>query len=171
MKRGKSRGQMQISFGMIFSIILVIVFLGFAFYAIKTFLSFKDQATGGKLIEDLQNDVNNIYENSVKASQPKEYAVPSGTSYVCFIDFSSDSSGPNAGLYSPIKSGVDYINSNFAFYPIDHSGTGSAEIDHLDIEATTAEENPLCFGVNNGKVNLVLKKDFGEALVTIQKVQ
>ena len=40
---------MKISFGMIFSIILIIAFLAFAFYAMKFFLDFKEKQKLGLL--------------------------------------------------------------------------------------------------------------------------
>ncbi len=162
------KAQMQISFGMIFSIILIIVFLGFAFYAIKTFLGFQDESKAGKFIDDLRSDIDRIW-NSAVSSERGEYFVPSGADFVCFIDFSSDAGGENSFLYSEIKNGVDYVNSNFAFYPVEFTGFESAEIEHLDIEKTTVDENPLCIKTSNGKVSFILKKDYGENLVTIAK--
>lgn len=165
-KRG-AKGQMQISFGMIFSIILIILFLGFAFYAIKTFLGFQDSAKAGKFLDDLQSDVNRIW-NSQVSSEQQEYIVPSGINFVCFVDFSSGAIGENAIFYSELKR-AGYSQENLVFYPVElGSGFESKEINHLDIGKTTAGENPLCIKTN-GKVVLRLKKDFGEALVTITK--
>ena len=159
--------QMQLSFGMIFSIILIIAFLGFAFYAIKTFLAFQNDAKAAKLIDDLQSDVNRIWGSSV-SSQPHEYVVPSSADFVCFIDFSSGAKGENDGFYPELEK-VNYGSENLAFYPVKFTGFESKEINHIDIAETTTEENPLCIKTSNGKVSLSLKKDFGEALVTISK--
>ena len=169
MKKGRGRkGQLKLSFGMIFSIFLIIIFLAFAFYAIKVFLGFQNSAKAGKFVSDLQSDVNRVWQ-STQASELEEYPVPSGVDYVCFIDFSSDSRGENSVFYSEIKNGVDYINSNFAFYPVKYQEDWSGKIKNIDIQATTSEENPLCISVNNGKASLYLKRDYGEAQVTIAK--
>ena len=61
MNRGDKSGQMKISFGMIFSIILIIAFLGFAIYAIMTLLEIIDNAKIAKFVEDLQGDVDKMY--------------------------------------------------------------------------------------------------------------
>jgi len=166
-KRGK-KAQMQISFGMIFSIILVVVFLAFAFYAIKTFLNFSDDAKAAKFLNEFQGDVDRIWSSAV-SSETIPYTVPGYVDSVCFIDFSSDAEGENSELYFEIKNKVDYINSNFVFYPIQYNGYESAEIQHIDIEKTTIDENPLCIKEKNGKISPVLRKDYGEALVTVEE--
>jgi len=164
---GQTRGQLQLSFGMIFSIILIIVFLGFAFYAIKIFLEFQDNAKAGRFFDELQSDVDRVWKSS-KSSEQQEYVVPGWADFVCFVDFSSDASGADAVFYSELK-GADYGSENLVFYPVRFKGFESKEINHLEIVETTAEENPLCIKTRSGKVALVLKKDFGEALVTITK--
>ena len=167
-KRGR-KAQMQISFGMIFSIILIIVFLGFAFYAIKTFLGFQNEAKAAKMIDDLKAEVTETWESSV-SSQKQEYLVPSSADFVCFVDFNSDAVGENSALFSELER-TNTGNENFAFYPVEFTGFESAVIEHIDIEKTTAEENPLCIKASNGKVSFILKKDYGEALITIEKEQ
>lgn len=160
------RAQMEMSFGMIFSIILIVVFLGFAFYAIKTFLAFQDNAKAGKFYDGFQADVTTIW--NYQGSSEREYLVPSSADFVCFIDFSSSEKGVDSAFYSELKR-ADYGSENLAFYPVKFTGFESANIEHLNIEKTTENENPLCIKTSNGKVILTLKKDFGEALVTISK--
>ena len=161
------KGQVEMSFGMIFSIILIIVFLGFAFYAIKTFLAFQDSAKAGRFFDQVQGDVDRIWKSS-QSSEQQMYSVQSGADFVCFIDFSSDAKGENSIFYSELER-ADYGSENLAFYPVEFTGFESKEMNHINIEETTAEENPLCIKTSNGKVALTLKKDFGEALVTISK--
>jgi len=165
--RGKNRAQMQLSFGMIFSVILIVVFLVFAFYGIKVFLKFQNNAKAGKFYDNFQSDVERIWRSS-QSSEQQEYVVPSGVEFVCFVDFSSDATGESSGFYTELKR-TDYGSENVAFYPVKFTGFESGEITHIDIEESTAEDNPLCIGARNGRVSLALKKDFGEALVTIEK--
>ena len=40
---------------------------------------------------------------------------------------------------------------------------------NIDINAMLAEEDPFCLEVKNKKVRMILKKGFGETLVTIEK--
>lgn len=168
-KKRQKRAQMQLSFGMIFSIILIIVFLGFAFYAIKTFLKFQDNAKAGRFFDSLQSDIDRVW-NSALSSEQQDYVVPSYAEYVCFVDFSSSAEGTNSVFYSELKN-TGSGTENLAFYPIKFTGFESLELKHIDIIETTDNANPLCIKTSNGKVSLVLKKDFGEALVTIEKAE
>ena len=161
----KKSGQMQISFAMIFSIILITIFLGFAFYAIKVFLKTGDSAKAAKFIDEFQGDIDRIWKSEV-SSETIEYTVPSYVDLICFIDFSANANGKNEKLYAEINNSIDYLNSNFVFYPINYNGYESAKITHLNIQKTTAMENPLCIQTNNNKVSVNLKKDYGENYIT-----
>ena len=48
----KKNGQATISFGMVFSIIMIIIFISFAFYAIQKFLDLQNSAQVGKFGSD-----------------------------------------------------------------------------------------------------------------------
>ena len=142
MKRGR-KGQIKLSFGMIFSIILIIVFLVFAFYAIKVFLGIQNTAQTGKFISDLKSDVDRVWK-STESSEEKEYNLPSKIDYVCFID-------------------DEYEN---LFFQADKFFEGG-QIEHIDISKMTSVEDPYCIENIGGKIKLTLIKEIDEALVTI----
>jgi len=144
MKRGKN-GQIKLSFGMIFSIILIIVFLAFAFYAIKTFLGIQDAAQTGKFINDLKSDIDRVWK-STESSEEKEYVLPSKIDAVCFRD-------------------DEYEN---LFFQSDKFFEGR-QINHIDISKIISIENPFCIENVRGKVKLTLVKKIDEALVTITR--
>ena len=158
---------MKLSFGMIFSIILIIVFLGFGFFAIKTFLGLQSSAGVGKFINDLQSDIDKVWKSS-QASQEEEYSLPSKIEYVCFVDFFSSKRGEKENIYEELKD-TFYEDENMVFYPIGSSDFDSTEMDHIDIEETTKDENPFCIKNVDGKIRVRLQKDFGDALVTITR--
>ena len=55
------------------------------------------------------------------------------------------------------------------FYPIGSSeGLNSKEIKHIDLEKTIAKDNPYCIKNNQGKVRIIIEKQYGEALVTLK---
>ena len=81
----KKRGQMEMSFGMIFSIILIIAFISFAFFAIYKFIDFQNDAKAGRFYDDFQSDIDRIWRSSVSSEQ-KEYSVPGYADFVCFVD-------------------------------------------------------------------------------------
>ena len=167
MKKVGERGEMQISFGMIFSIILIIFFLSFAFFGIRTFLGIQDTAKTTKFLIDLQSDVEKVWKSS-QVSQEKNYLLPGKKSSVCFADFKVQATGENAQIYSELKRAY-YGNENMVFYPVSFDEIGSTEIKYLNLAEITRNENPFCIENINGKVKLRLTKDLSDALVTITR--
>lgn len=169
MKKGgwPRHGQLKISFGMIFSVIMIIIFLTFGFYAIRTFLGIQEKATIGLFIEDFQDDVNNIWQ-SIEGSQEEEYNLPKKIEYVCLIDGDSPKAGKYTDFFSDLKMALIDEN-NIAFYPVGSSGIESSEIKNLDIGEITQNENPFCIENKEGKIRLTLVKETGDAQVKIER--
>ncbi len=137
------KGELNLSFGMIFSIILIIAFIVFAFYAIKKFLDFQDTINIEKFKDDLQADIDNLWRSS-DGSQEVEYNLPRKITAVCFEN-------------------DDYENLYFESERI----WAGKKINHIDIIATLDGEDSACFENINGKVKMTIKKDFSDVLVTI----
>ena len=76
---------MKLSFGMIFSIILIVIFIAFAIYGVKRFLGMQDTVQVEKFKADLQNDIDKIWKAN-QGSQEREYFVPKKIYEVCFVD-------------------------------------------------------------------------------------
>lgn len=164
----KKEGQLKLSFGMIFSIILIAIFVAFAFFAIGKFLDIQNSVLIGKFTADLQSDVDRIWRGS-QGSQLEEYFLPSGVDYVCIINYKESPRGSNVDIYSELEQ-LYFENENLFFYPLGSAqGLGAKETKHLDLNKTTLDSNPLCFEIINGKVKVKIKKEFGEALVTLSK--
>lgn len=144
MKKGK-KAQIKLSFGMIFSIILIIIFLAFAFYAIKIFLGIQDDVQMKKFINDLKSDVDRVWK-STESSEEKEYNLPSKIDYACFRD-------------------DEYEN---LFFQADKFFEGG-QIEHIDISKMTSVEDLYCIENIKGKIKLTLIKEIDEALVTITR--
>ncbi|MBI2043430.1 hypothetical protein HYT25_03510 [Candidatus Pacearchaeota archaeon] len=162
------RGVVNLSFGMIFSIVMIIIFLTFAFYAIQKFLSIQNTAQAGKFVNDLQNDIDRMWKSS-QGEQEQEYTIQGKVRYICFVDYEFSKRGEKENFYDELNQ-VYYGEENLFFYPVG-SGEGfdSAALRHVDIEKTTEIDNPLCFENINGKISFTIKKDFNEALVTISE--
>ncbi|MCW8966116.1 MAG: hypothetical protein OQK82_05460 [Candidatus Pacearchaeota archaeon] len=165
------RGQMKLSFGMIFSIFLIILFISFAFVAIKKFLALGNLAQISGFAENLQDDIDKAWKGT-QSSQVKTYNLPSKIEYICFADYSGYPGGYKGDykeLYSELKQ-IHQEYENFFFYPIGSSeGLESKEIKHINIETITSNNNPLCFRNVEGKITLTIEKEYGEALVVIKK--
>jgi len=140
----QKRGQMKLSFGMIFSIILIIFFIAFAFFAIRKFLGIQDAMKIGQFGDQLQSDIDKLWRGS-QGSQEVEYFLPLKIESVCFVD-------------------NDYENLDF------HSETfiEGKKIEHINITKITSGGD-FCIENINGKVKMTIKKDYGEALVTISE--
>jgi len=154
------RGQVKLSFGMIFSIILIIVFIAFAFYAIQKFLGLSDDIGVGKFSEEVQSDVDKLWKSS-QGSQELVYSLPKKIEWACFVDFSDGKSGSHRDFYEEFEKYSS--DNNLFFYPVGSVELNGFEIEHIEFEGA----NPLCFENVKGKVSITLKKDFGEELVSV----
>lgn len=148
MKRGEQkRAQMKISFGMIFSIILIIAFLVFGFYGVKFFINLQEKAKFAKFQDDFQDDIDQLWR-STQGSQNLEYTLPKGVEKVCIVksDF-----------------------SNIVFEPREEfRDVETIKLEHVDFESSIGSSKSLCFD-NNDKVKISIKKEFGSDLVEIEK--
>jgi len=170
MKKGRNlkEGQMKLSFGMIFSIILIILFVSFAFFAIGKVLGLRDHALLVTFADDLGDNVDAIWKGS-QGSQKISLSLSGKVQKFCFMDHTSLAKGPNEDLHRLLKQ-VFFDVENSAFYPVGSGGGLDAlNIMHIDLDKIIANENPFCLDNEKGKINMVLKKDFGENLVTITR--
>ena len=157
------------SFGMIFSIILIIIFIAVAFYAISKFLDYQKRIQAGQFITYFQEDVDKMWKGSHGAVE-RTYTLPSKIEYVCFTDFSKPSSGPSANLYSDFQLFSSGEVSNMFFYPIDAvKGLESVRVNNIDIGKITEQENPYCI-VNEKGVKIGIRIDLGDTLVTLNRI-
>lgn len=159
---------MKISFGMIFSIILIVFFIAFAFYAIGKFLDIQHSVQTAKFLDDFQKDVDKLWQGS-QGNQEVSYSLPAKIKAVCFTDYSVNPRGENIDLYEEMKMAF-YDSENLFFYPsISGAGLDANTIEHIDIAETTKDNNPLCIQTEDGRVKMSIKKDFGQLKVTIIK--
>lgn len=139
------RGQLNISFGMIFSIVLIIIFLAFGFYAIKKFMDLQESVQIEKFLNDFQSDVDKMWK-SYQGSQEVEYFLPTKVVSICFQDDEFEN--------------IKFTSKNII---------PGKNIENIDIEKIIKDENPFCVKNVKGKVKFMLVKEYGDALVTITK--
>ena len=162
------KAQMKLSFGMIFSIILIIVFLAFTIYAITKFLGIQRTLQAGTFVNDLQGNIDRMWKGG-QGSEVQTYTVPSKSKAVCFADFNSPKKGPKESIYNEL-SAVFFEKENLVFYPVGSAeGIDAKIIDHLNITKITKVENPFCITTDKGKVKLTVKMSPGDSLVTIER--
>jgi hypothetical protein len=156
----QNRSAMELSFGMIFSIILIISFLAFAIYAILTFIKTSDTAKIASFRKDFQEDIDKMWR-ATQGSQKVSYSLPGKINEVCIVR--------NYGV-------------NLLFYPLNSIGDiGPLNLSHINLTTAVKAgrqgykvrnidgENRymVCFNNTRDKVSMVIKKNFGENLVNI----
>jgi hypothetical protein len=142
------KAQTQISFGVIFSIILIIIFIAFAVYGISKFLSVNKLAQIEKFKADFQADINKMW-TSTQGSQSVEYSIPNQIQQVCFAD------GEFENMY---------------FIPSDYEGGVLKNVNIPEtIKSSKDKPKKLCIESSKGKISMTIKKYYNESLVTITK--
>lgn len=165
MKRGKL-GQIELSFGVIFSIILIIAFIAVAIYAIMMFLSTKKCAEIGLFKNDLQEAVNAAW-NGEETNTDFKRSLPVSLDFACFIDTTKPEKG-NYHYYNNVTALGK--NFNMFFWPIKNAckGQGTFNIEHINLEKITESKNPYCIQNVNGKTTIKIEKRFSEMLVKLE---
>ena len=166
-KRGK-KAQLEISFGMIFSIILIIAFVAVAIYAIMAFLNWQKCAKVGMFKTELNSEVDRAWK-SFGYSYDYSGTLPSDITYVCFGDLSSAKKGTFQQYYDEIKA-TSLSKTNMFFIPAKESCDGSRglEIKNIDIKEITKTNNPYCFKNTNSKIAIHIEKDASGSLVMLK---
>ncbi len=165
-RRRARRGQFQMSFGVIFSIILIIAFIFVAYIAIRHFLELKDCALVANFYDSLEGEIDNVWK-SQSADQMFSSPLPSGIDYVCFADMTRPERNAPSGVYTALRRNL-VVRHNTFLYPSGKScGLASKEVLHLDIQNITRNKNPYCIA-SDGKVEFRIEKGFYDALVKIK---
>lgn len=161
------KAQMKISFGMIVSIILIILFIAVAFYVIKAFLGIQKETKIANFADDFQDDVDSLWKSS-EGSRQKTYTLPGSVDYVCFADLEESKKGRYSEIYEEIEK---YANpqDNLFLHPVRKIEMNSFEMDNINLETITQDNNPFCVRVDSEKIDIILEKNFEENLVRIKK--
>jgi len=142
------KGAMELSFGMIFAIILIVVFLVFAFFGIKKILAVQEQVKYVQFAEDLQSDVDKIWK-SAQASKEVTYMIPSKIAEICF-----ENKETRNLIFNPRTAGFEpktITNLNF--------------LEMFPEESTSS----FCIKTKDGTVSMTLSKEYSQNLVTISR--
>lgn len=160
----KKRGQIKLSFGMIFSIILIIAIIAIAFYVISYFLDLGKCAEIGLFYQDLKERTDQAW-NSEITRETFSGSLPKEIEAVCFGKLTQSSLG-----YQGEKEAIERIfrhsENNVFLYPSENScGKESASFDLEHAES----DNFFCAPVFNGNVEVRLVKESSDSLVKLEK--
>jgi hypothetical protein len=166
MKRGlnkRGQGVFGISYGVIFSIIVIVFIIAMSFIVIRHFLDLSKCSDTGLFYDDLQNEVDKAWKSSFY-QDVFVTRLPSNADFVCF-------GGLEEGLRYPedrerFQTLRDFYRNenNVYLYPPSKacdSGLGSYNLEHVKIDGF------FCLPNNNGKLNVTLAKGNFDSLVKV----
>lgn len=140
-------GPMGMSFGVIFSIILIAVFVFAAIYAISFFLNYGKCTQVGNFYDNLQRQVNEAALGSVTQNKVVQISLPGGVETICFANLSANtdfSEYPELEFYYLEDANVFLLPSE------DTCDMPYRNINRLNVTRIIQEHgNPYCFSVEN----------------------
>jgi hypothetical protein len=166
MKKREKKAQIQLSFGMIFSIIIIIATLVVAFYVISYFLNLNKCTQIGLFYSSLQGEVNKAWQADMIQ---KTFAgkLPSGIAKLCFGNSSQMPLQEDREEYEYFKSHAK-TGYNMLFYPAGKACDGELAFNKLEHIRT---DNFFCVPVKSGNAGVVLFKESTDALVKLRKIE
>ena len=160
------RGQVDLSFSMIFSITLIIVFIGFAGYAIMKFIDLQEYTDSAGFYENLQANIDDVWK-SPESSTEVSFSLSKKITQVCITNFLFEPNNMEE-TYDEFEL-ISQGEKNLFFYPIGASkGFDAGILKHLNIEKITKIKNPYCFENINGKIKITFEKRYNETMVTLK---
>ena len=162
-KRGK-KGIIGMSFGMMFSIFLIIAIIAIAFYTINYFLDLQRCTEVSLFYQDFQDKVDTAWSSEITK---REFtgSLPGGIKSVCFGNLNQSGAGEE---YEELRK-YRVFEANMFLYPIRKTcDLAYINIQHIDL---TELQGWHCFPVEGGKVETQLEKGSFDALVKIKEVE
>jgi hypothetical protein len=163
------KAQIEMSFQMIFSLILIAVFVFAAFYGIRYFLERAEQVQMGQFLTDLESKVNVAYQATEK-SEVYTFVLPKSIKKVCFSDFSLKYDKTLCPEFEMYRDVAKEKGSNVFFCPPENAYKVGAPVYYrIDCEGNDCLrflKQPYCIFNDNG-VAIKLEKNLGEAEVVL----
>jgi hypothetical protein len=161
-KRGE--GAIGMSFGWLFSLLLIVFFIFAAIYGIKAFLNMASCSKVGTFYESLQDKVDEAYRSSSSDFQ-MDVNIP-GINMICFANLSEEITG-SLEAYEEIEKYEIYGANTFLLPTQKSCDMPYKTIKHLNISKTTLSKNPLCFDISDeGKLRII--KGYYDKSITIK---
>ncbi|MFA4960602.1 MAG: hypothetical protein WC548_02960 [Candidatus Pacearchaeota archaeon] len=159
----KAQESIGMSFGVIFAIFLIIIFLLVAFFTIKHFLDIEKTSKVGLFYRDFQESVDSAF-----ISQSTEFNfeinLPPKIEKICFANLSAKITG-NQADYKELEN-YDIYEANVFLIPSQFAESMEYKlINHLNITKIIENKNPYCIPVSQ---NILIKKDFYDRLVSVE---
>jgi len=162
-KRGR-KGAIELSFGMLFAIILIAATIAVAFYVISYFMSFKKCSDIGLFSNELKNKVNDM-SAAPEAEATFNASLPSAVNSVCFGNLNLAVTGEDEIKRIAIKKTGTSLTNNVFIYP----ASACSEINAFKLDNVVFEGGFFCVKTAKSAISIPIEKNFGETFVTIKK--
>jgi hypothetical protein len=162
----KKKVQLQLSFGMIFSIFLIIAIIGIAIYVIIYFLNLGKCSEIGLMYQDLEKRVDKAWISEI-SREVFTGSVPSGVEGVCFGNLTQSFLGFEKE-HNDIERGFRHSEDNLFLYP-SGKACGKEGASHKLEHAETARF--FCVNVVNGKFSVRIEKNNFDSFAKLEEVQ
>ena len=164
------RGAIELSFGMIFSIIIMIAIIGVAVYAITAFLNIGKTSQIALFHQRFQETVDEIWSSSI-TNKIVSFSVPGSVEFVCFGNLAGNSYNPEyEDEFKELKrysSGFEQQSTNRFLYPPGKVGQLTyKKVDKVDLTGLTNGFD--CFEVRDGNVRIRLQKTEFDSSVKVE---
>ncbi len=161
----EKRGDLSLSFGMIFSIIIIVAVIAIAAFIIVKFLATKNCIDSGIFYNELQERVDRAWGSTI-AEDPESFKVPSGVKSICIRGNSSSANSEYEEEYEELK---DYLrtkrSATLFVYPPNNACEG--KVPYYKLEHIKLPTQFFCIEAKNGELDLILQKESNEPLVRI----
>lgn len=157
------KGDISLSFNMIFSIIIIISILGIAFYTISYFMNLSRCTQVSLFYEDFQDRIDAAWNSQITSDQFSA-KLPSGIESACFGDLNSPGLAANTKEYNDLKIYAVY-EANMFLYPSSKTcDIPYKKIEHVDISELGGFT---CIPLVDNTFKIDLEKGAQDALVRI----
>jgi hypothetical protein len=159
---------LQLTFGMIFSIIIIIAIVGVSFYAINYFLNLGKCTEISLFYQDFQKEVDKAW-NSEITKETYIGNLPRKIESVCFLDREPEETTVSFGVGEEYEVLEDYfrIGGNMFIYPPEETCNQVYKtVQHIDVSELDGWH---CFPVRENRVEIPIDKGSFDALVKVKK--
>lgn len=150
----EKRGQLDISFGMIFSIIIIIAIIAVSFYVIQYFTKLSTCTSTGLFYEALEKEVNAARE-ATTSRQLFSADLPKSVDYLCIGNMTLLSKTEDKTRFDALYKIYRLSNNNVFVYP-QNKGCQTLNSKTIDYIETS---DFFCVKSNKGRVSLLIQKD------------
>lgn len=159
----QKRGLFEMSFSMIFSIILIVVFIALAGYVIfKLVIPVKECAETELFFKDLQNYITEAWQaDEHQDIFSNKGALPPAIKFVCFGNFSQIPSQEDKDKFEVLK-GYNERTKNVFLYPPEKVCTDSPSSTKL---AHIRTNSFFCVPIENGKIKVKTEGKLGQPVL------